>query len=66
MTAEECRERAARCATNASMAADVSVAVEFAKLAAQWRAMAERLIYVGPCEDRVRDLRSAEPLPQTP
>jgi hypothetical protein len=48
MTAEECNERGARCAQNASLAVSEPVRLEFLKLAAQWRAMANRLIFLGP------------------
>jgi hypothetical protein len=48
MTAEECNTRALECARNASLAVSEPVSLEFLKLAAQWRAMAGRLIYLGP------------------
>ena len=48
MTAEECHERASVCAANASLAVSQPIALEFLTLAAQWRAMAARLIYLGP------------------
>ena len=48
MTAEECHERASACAANARLAASEPVALEFLKMAAQWRAMAERSIFLGP------------------
>ena len=44
MTAEECNQRAAICAESASLAASEPVALEFMRLAAQWRAMAMRVI----------------------
>ncbi len=40
MTTDECNERATRCAANASLAKSPSVALEFMRLAAQWRSMA--------------------------
>ena len=51
MTAEECNARACECARNASLAASEPVSLEFLKLAAQWRAMAVRLIYLGPINE---------------
>jgi hypothetical protein len=51
MTAEECNERASQCAANASLAISEPVCQEFLRLAAQWRAMAARLIYLGPIDD---------------
>jgi hypothetical protein len=47
MNAEACHARAAECAANAALASVESVALEFLKLAAQWRAMAVRDIYLG-------------------
>jgi hypothetical protein len=47
MTAEECHERAGACAANAGLAVSEAVALEFLKMAAQWRAMAERSIFLG-------------------
>ena len=51
MNASECRQRASECAANASVAAEESVALEFLKLAAQWRAMADRQIFLGYVAD---------------
>ncbi len=48
MDAEQCRMRAAECAANAVISADESVSLEFLRLAAQWRAMAVRDIFLGP------------------
>ncbi len=47
MDAEQCRMRAAECAANAVISADESVSLEFLRLAAQWRAMAVRNIFLG-------------------
>jgi hypothetical protein len=47
MTADECRLRAAQCAENASLSANEAISVEFLRLAAQWRAMAVREIFLG-------------------
>jgi hypothetical protein len=47
MTSEECHLRAAECATNAAMSGDESVTSEFMALAARWRAMAVREIFLG-------------------
>ena len=44
MTGEECNDRAVRCAANAALAQSEPVSLEFLKLAAQWRAMATRVI----------------------
>jgi hypothetical protein len=53
MTAEECMARASECARNAAVAVSEPVSLEFLKLAAQWRAMAVRLIYLGPLDQPV-------------
>jgi hypothetical protein len=50
MTAEECHERARRCAANAGLAVSEPVALEFLRMAAQWRAMAVRTILLGSVE----------------
>jgi hypothetical protein len=42
MNAEDCHKRARECAANAAIAPVESVALEFLRLAAQWRAMAVR------------------------
>lgn len=47
MTADECHERASECAANARLAQSEPVALEFLRLAAQWRAMASRTIFLG-------------------
>jgi hypothetical protein len=47
MTADECHQRASECAANARLAQSEPVALEFLKLAAQWRAMASRTIFLG-------------------
>ena len=47
MTAEECHDRASICAANAALARSEPVASEFLRLAAQWRAMAGRVILLG-------------------
>jgi hypothetical protein len=47
MTADECHRRASACAENAALALTEPVALEFLKLAAQWRAMATRQIFLG-------------------
>jgi len=44
MTEEECNDRALRCAANAALAQSEPVSLEFLRLAAQWRAMAARVI----------------------
>jgi hypothetical protein len=50
MTAEQCHERASQCAANADLAASEPVALEFFRMAAQWRAMAGRPIFLGSIE----------------
>lgn len=50
MTADECRDRASACAANAALAPDAAVAQAFLKLAAQWRAMATREIFLGSAD----------------
>lgn len=51
MTAEECHQRASDCAAKASLAASEPVQLEFLKLAAQWRAMAGRVIFLGVVDE---------------
>jgi hypothetical protein len=46
MTADECNRRARECAANAAIAPIESLALEFLRLAAQWRAMAVRENFV--------------------
>ncbi len=47
MNSAECNQRAAACAANAALANAEAVSLEFLKLAAQWRAMAVREIFLG-------------------
>jgi hypothetical protein len=47
MNADECNKRAAECAASAAIAPVESVAAEFLRLAAQWRAMALRENFLG-------------------
>lgn len=47
MTADQCHERANLCAINASLSGDSLVSQEFLRMAAQWRAMANRAIFLG-------------------
>ena len=56
MTAEECNDRAAECATNASLAVSELVSQEFMKLAGQWRAMAGRMIFLGHVDDPIASI----------
>jgi hypothetical protein len=51
MNAMECDLRAAECAAKAADAPIESVALEFLKLAAQWRAMAVRENFLGQLGD---------------
>jgi hypothetical protein len=53
MNAEQCHARAAECAANAALSSAESVSLEFLRLAAQWRAMAVRDIFLGFVEERV-------------
>jgi hypothetical protein len=50
MTADECHKRANQCAAHASVATDEPMALEFLRLAAQWRAIALRTIFLGSVE----------------
>jgi hypothetical protein len=61
MTAEECHERAGACAANAAVAVSEPVALEFLKMAAQWRAMAARTIFLGSVEAVSEPAVVAEP-----
>ena len=47
MTADECHDRACACAANAAAATSQALVQEFMRLAAQWRAMATREIFLG-------------------
>ena len=47
MTADQCHDRARRCAAYADMAAAEDLALEFLELAARWRAMAVRENFLG-------------------
>jgi hypothetical protein len=47
MTADQCSQRASECAANAALAVDQAISVEFLRLAAQWRAIAVRRIFIG-------------------
>ncbi len=47
MNSAECHQRAAACAANAALAGAESLSQEFLQLAAQWRAMAVREIFLG-------------------
>ena len=51
MNAEECNRHADECASNAAIAPSESIGLEFLKLAAQWRAMAVREIFLGHAEN---------------
>jgi hypothetical protein len=51
MNAEECHQRARQCAANAAIAPAESLALEFLRLAAQWRAMATRENALGDLGD---------------
>jgi hypothetical protein len=66
MTAEECHQRASTCAANAALAVSEPMALEFIRLAAQWRAMASRAIYLGPVDDAIEAVVDALGLPFGP
>ena len=51
MNAAECDLRAAACAANAARAEAQPIALEFLRLAAQWRAMAVRESFLGQFGD---------------
>lgn len=53
MTADECNDRAAMCAANAGLALSEPVSQEFLRLAAQWRAMAGRVIFLERLDEPV-------------
>jgi hypothetical protein len=59
MNAEECHRRAAACALNASRAQNERLAHEFLTVAAQWRAMAVRDIFLGYISERSDPLGAA-------
>ncbi len=59
MNAKECNQRASDCAANAAIALDESVSLEFLRMAAQWRAMAVRQIFIGYIPDPVVDQNSS-------
>ena len=47
MNTDECNQRAAACAANAELATDAEVSLEYLRLAARWRSIAVRGIFVG-------------------
>jgi hypothetical protein len=47
MTSEDCHAHAFACAASAALATTEVLSVEFLLMAAQWRAMAERRIFLG-------------------
>lgn len=65
MTADECQQRASDCAAKAALSVSEPVKLEFLKLAAQWRAMAVRVIYIGAIDEpaQVLGARAAPSLP---
>lgn len=62
MTADECHDRAETCASNAALAPNESVRLEFMRLAAQWRAMASRTIFLGHIGEPMNDPNALEAL----
>lgn len=66
MTAEECHQRASECAANGALAVSEPIALEFMKLAAKWRAMATRAMFLGPIDHDVEGAEIVDPgaLPQ--
>jgi len=51
MTSEECHQRASGCAVNAALATNELISQEFLKMAAQWRAMASKQIFIGRLDE---------------
>jgi hypothetical protein len=51
MNTKECDQRASECAQNAALSIDEAVAIEFLRMAALWRAMAVRQIFLGHVAD---------------
>jgi hypothetical protein len=47
MTSDECERRAAICAANAAISTNTLVSLEYLRMAAQWRAMGSREIFLG-------------------
>ena len=66
MTAEECHARAAACAANAAVATSQSLSLEFLAMAAQWRAMAVRDIFLGHLGAPMDALSALNALPLLP
>jgi hypothetical protein len=66
MNADECNARAVQCAANAALAADESVSLEFLRMAAQWRAMAVRDIFLGHLGSPIDALSALNALPGLP
>ena len=58
MTAEECQDRARQCAINAGLAVSEPLALEFLRMAAQWRAVAARSIFLGSIGDHADDVNT--------
>ncbi len=63
MNSTECNRRASECAAKANIAVEEVVSLEFLKLAAQWRAMAVRQIFLGLVDDPVALVIPPEVLP---
>jgi len=63
MNAEDCNVRAAACAANAALTPDESISSEFLRLAAQWRAMGVRYIFLGSVDEPGGALQALNALP---
>lgn len=63
MNSSECHQRAAACIANADLATDAAVAAEFMVLAAHWRAMAVREIFLGRIADPIGAMGRDAPFP---
>jgi hypothetical protein len=63
MNSYECHQHAADCAANAGVSQDEAVALEFLQLAAHWRAMAVRQIFLGNVDIPVESLGLLPPAP---
>ncbi len=62
MTSEECNSRAVMCVANAALAPTEEGSTEFLKLAAQWRAMASRQIFLGHLDGPLGQFNHLSPL----
>jgi hypothetical protein len=66
MTADECNARALKCAANAAEADNPALSMEFMTMAAQWRAMAVRDIFLGQIAVPMDALSALKAMPILP